>query len=164
MTQYPFSFPETLRESLPTAGPDGVRYADVKYRDRWDGILVIDAEYRCVGVYVRRRVEQPQLPFAADEIQEFRAPCLLNKTLASLPAWFAIWDASLIGILLVSPCILGLSSITSPWVCLAVFPIFAVSFVGMYSSPGFPLIRLPVAILGLFQVLVAARAILAAIW
>ena len=149
MTNYPFNIPESLRQSLPPPRTDGLRYADVQFRDTWDGILVVDSNFQCIGVNVNRRVEQHPLPFGPDEIQDFRKPCFSNRILAALPLWFDIWLASLTGILIVSPVLLAASWAFTPWICLVVFPVVVLSWMGMYSISGFPLIRLPVAVAGL---------------
>ena len=155
MTEYPFDIAEELRDSLPAPRQDGLRYADVQFRNCWDGILVVDASFQCIGVNVNRRVEQHPLPFSPDEIQAFREPCLFNRILASFPPWFDIWSASLTGILLACPILLFASALLTPWLCLAVFPIVVLSWIGMYSMGGFPLIRLPVAIVGLGMIVAA---------
>ena len=51
-TPTPFEIPPEHRKTLPEAGADGLILADVKVGGRWDGILVIDENYRCIGVYV----------------------------------------------------------------------------------------------------------------
>jgi hypothetical protein len=46
---YPFEMPFP-QKPLPKLRADGTVYLDVKFRDKWDGVLVVTADRRCVGV------------------------------------------------------------------------------------------------------------------
>lgn len=160
MTIYPFDIAESLRHSLPERSDDGLYYTDVKFRGGWDGILVIDADFRCIGVYAGRTVKEHPLPFDPDEIQDFRPPCVINRILASLPQWFDFWIASLFGVIVASPLLLIASSFISVWIAILVIPVAGLSIMGMYSCGGFPFIRLPVALAGLMFMISALLRIL----
>ena len=150
MTTYPFALPDVLRQRLPSPSRDGNHYLDVRVGRKWDGILVVDAAGLCIGIYVRNRVEEHPLPFAAEEIEDVRRASLGNRLLALLPV--DLWDAALLTILVVSPIALFLGYLVSPLFALvSVFAcVWAIHI--MYQSPGFPFIRLPVANLGLMQI------------
>ncbi len=148
-TVYPFPIPPELRTSLPATSDDGNWYVDVRVRDAWDGILVIDPSFHCIGIYVHQSIKEYPLPFKPEEIQALRAACLLHRALALLPAWLSIWTLSVLGIVLVAPVILVVALRTMPLLALLNVPVILASWIGMYACPGFPLFRLPIAILGL---------------
>jgi hypothetical protein len=107
---YPFElpFPE---KPLPKLRSDGTVYLDVKFRDKWDGVLVVNADRRCVGVRLGGQVSQEFLPFRPEEIQDFRPACAWNRILAEIPSILVY---------------------AFPYVCLAVLPLLlgAVSYLG----------------------------------
>jgi hypothetical protein len=154
MTTYPFALPTDLHQRLPPPASDGNRYIDVLVAGKWDGILVIDGAGMCVGIYIRRHTEPYPLPFDAAAIQDIRPSSLWNRCLASLP--LDLWDAAVLTIVVVSPVALVFAWLLAP--LLAVVPLLAcaVSIYIMYLAPGFPFIRLPVAVIGLCQMIVAA--------
>jgi len=147
----PFPFPEHLRQRLPAPLRDGNHYVDVLVAGTWHGILVVNAAGLCIGVSVRRRIEESPLSFAADQIEDVRRASALNRLLAALP--MDLWDGAVLTIVVLSPMALLMSFLISP-----LFATFSVAACGasiflMYLAPGFPLIRLPVAVLGLGQIL-----------
>lgn len=151
MTMSPFPFPEHLRQRLPAPLRDGNHYVDVLVAGTWHGILVVNAAGLCIGVSVRRRIEESPLSFAADQIEDVRRASALNRLLAALP--MDLWDGAVLTIVVLSPMALLMSFLISP-----LFATFSVAACGasiflMYLAPGFPLIRLPVAVLGLGQIL-----------
>jgi hypothetical protein len=104
----------------------------------------------CIGIYVRRRVEEYPLPFAADQIEDIRRASLFNRFFAALP--FDLFDGAVLTIVVFSPIALLLGFFVSP--LFAMFSVIActVAIYIMYLARGFPLIRLPVAVLGLGQI------------
>ena len=158
MTTYPFVLPAVLRPCLPPLSRDGRRYVDVRFRGKWDGVLVIDEAGLCVGVYVQRRIREVPLPFLSDEIESVRKACLHNRILAAFP--FDLWGAALITILGLSPLVLALGFLLwQPLVLISVVGC-AIAIHVMYLYGGFPLMRLPVALLGLGQILAAVFVLL----
>lgn len=81
-TEYPFPIPDSVLHRLPAPGPEGLRALDVKVRDRWDGILLVNAEGVCIGIRVCRSIEQHPLPFDPALIEDVRPVCLRNRLLA----------------------------------------------------------------------------------
>jgi len=153
-TTYPFRLSDNLVGRLPRPATDGLRYIDVKVRGAWDGILVVNSDGCCVGIHVRRRVEEFPLPFEPSQIEDVRAACMWNRVLAQLP--FDLYDASLVTVLIVSPALLVLSRTLLPPLSgvSTVACLFAIYF--MYQSPGFPFIRPLVAVAGLAQAIMGA--------
>lgn len=146
--QYPFAIPERLIPRLPSASRDGYVYADVRFRSTWEGILVIDAMHRCVGVFVGRKVVQHPLPFAPEEIEDFRPPSIGNRLLARLPASIDPFSAGAFLVVVGCPAALTLVFV-SRWLAL-VLPVVAVTGIWlMYQVAGFPFLRLPIALLGI---------------
>ena len=155
MTRYPFVLREDLVARLPPPSANGLHYVDVRVQGRWDGALVVDAAGSCIGVYVGRGAEELQLPFDADEIEDVRPASLLNRVLGSLP--FDLWDGALVMVFVVSPGVLLLAHLWLPGLALLSVLGCGATILLMYQGPGFPLIRLPAALLGLAQILVGAR-------
>jgi hypothetical protein len=153
-TTYPFRIPDDLIARLPSPGADGRSYIDVKVRGAWDGILVVDAYGSCVGIHVRRRVEEFPLPFEPSEIEDVRSPCGRNRARAQFP--FSFWSASLVTVLIVSPVLLVASrTLLAPLAGLSAAASLLAIYL-MYQSPGFPLIRPFAALVGLGEAIVGA--------
>jgi hypothetical protein len=153
-TTYPFPLPDALVSRLPAPAADGRCYIDVKVRGAWDGILVVDAHGSCVGIHVRRRVEELPLPFEPSEIEDVRSPCVWNRALAQLP--FSLWSASLLTVFIVSPALLLMSrTLLSPLAGVSAAASLLAIYL-LYQSPGFPIIRPLVALVGLAQFIVGA--------
>jgi len=127
-----------------------MHYVDVCVRGEWDGILVIDENGMCVGVYVFRQIEQWPLPFEPSEIEAVRCASLRNRLLAALP--FDLYTAAVANILVLSPMALG-AALWMP--SLAVLPILscAGAIWAMYSVRAFIFTRLPIAMCGLCQII-----------
>jgi hypothetical protein len=152
---FPFDIPKQVRAKLPSASNDGNIYADVKFRGGWEGILVINAEHQCVGVYCGRKIIECPLPFTPEEIEDVRRPCLWNRFLATLPEGFDIYGCAVLTIWLVCPVLLILAIPFNRWLLLFVFPLVVLSIAFMYTVRGFLLTRLPTALLGLAYALAA---------
>ena len=151
-TEYPFRLSDALIRRLPAPAIDGLRNIDVKVRGTWDGILVVNAEGSCIGIRVRRRVEEFPLPFEPSHIEDVRSACLWNRALAQVP--FDLYDASLVTVLIVSPALLVLSRIVLPPLSLVAAAACLLSAYFMYQSSGFPFIRPLAALAGLAQAVV----------
>ncbi|MCE9635569.1 MAG: hypothetical protein K8T90_07685 [Planctomycetes bacterium] len=151
-TPYPFRLAEELGDRLPAPRTDGLRDIDVKVHGAWDGILVVDAERRCIGIRVRRRVEAWPLPFDPAQIEDVRPACLWNRVLAQIP--FDLYDASLVTVLIASPVLLVLSKMVFSPLSLAAAVACVLSIYFMYQVHGSPFIRLLAALAGLAQAVV----------
>jgi hypothetical protein len=158
MRTYPFALPTSLLTRLPSSSKDGRYYLDVRVKNRWDGILVVDHDGMCIGVYVRRRIEEYPLPFAAGDIEEIRRASLYNRALAAMP--FDLYEAGLIGIMVVSPIMFVLGCFVSAFFFAAVVLACAAAIHLMYLSAGFPFTRLPVALVGIAEILFAVGRLL----
>jgi hypothetical protein len=126
-------------------------------RGAWDGILVIDASGYCIGIRVRRRVEQFPLPFDPSQITDVRPACLWNRALASVP--FDLYGASLVTVLLISPVLLVLSRTVFPPLAGVAGVACLLSIYFMYQVSGFPFIRPLVAMLGLGQAVIGVASL-----
>jgi hypothetical protein len=151
VTTYPFALPGTLPQRLPPPARDGRHYLDVRFAGRWDGILVVDREGLCVGVYVGRRVQEYPLPFAPEDIEDLRPASPWNRFQAALPG--DPWGWALLAILVISPVSLAVAQSVAPWLALLPVAACAAAIRIMYGVPGFPFIRFPVALCGLAQIL-----------
>jgi hypothetical protein len=152
MTTYPFQLRQELAARLPPPAPDGRCYIDVKVGGAWDGILVVDPQGVCSGIYVRRRIEEWPLPFDASQIEDVRPACPWNRVLAQIP--FDLFTGSLVTVIIVSPALLVLSVLLFPPLAVVSVVACTLAIYFMYQASGFPFIRLPVAILGVGQVIV----------
>ncbi|MEX0937355.1 MAG: hypothetical protein WDZ59_05805 [Pirellulales bacterium] len=126
---------------------------DVRVAGKWDGILVVDTAGMCVGIYIRRRVEECFLGFSAEQIEDIRRASFLNRLLAALP--FDLCRGAVLTILVFSPSALLLGVFVSPFfatfsVVACAAAIYLMSVVG-----GFIFLRLPVILLGLGQIVSA---------
>jgi len=149
MTTYPFPLPEGLRQRLPPLSRDGNHYLDVRVAGKWDGILVINGAGMCIGIYIRRGVEEYPLPFAPGEIEDIRRASLWNRFLGSLP--FDIWSAALLTIFVFSPISLILGRFILPFALLSIAAC-ATAICFMYRYGGQVIIRLPAALCGVGQI------------
>lgn len=123
---------------LPAPGRNGLILADIRVDGHWDGILVIDGNHRCVGIYIGWKVIDWTLPFAPTDIEAYRKASVTNRILSFVPSellgpygwvWFGC------------PALILLSAFVSYWLLLTV-PVLAVICIRlMYSQGGFPLIR-----------------------
>jgi len=86
-TDYPFTLPEGLEKKLPAPSGDGLYYIDVRVGGKWDGILVVDKNFQCIGIHCDRQNMEFPLPFAPAEIEDIRPASLWNRTLAFIPSW-----------------------------------------------------------------------------
>ncbi|NLS95269.1 MAG: hypothetical protein GXX96_24235 [Planctomycetaceae bacterium] len=153
MTLYPFPFPPHLIPELPEPAKDGNYYVDIRVRDRWDGILVVNAQGMVIGVQVCRGIAEYPLPFAPVDIQGVRPASVCNRFLASIP--LNLFSASLISLFLISPVLLVLGFAVHALFFIGVILLCTGAILLMYQSAGFPWIRLPAALLGIYQVLFA---------
>ena len=151
-TMYPFRLSEELSSRLPAPGADGLRDVDVKVRGAWDGILVVNSEGCCIGIRVRRRVDEFPLPFDPSQIEDVRPACLWNRALAQVP--FDLYDASLVTVLIGSPVLLVLSKLVFAPLSLVAVAACLISIYFMYQVHGFPFIRPLAALAGLAQAVV----------
>jgi hypothetical protein len=151
MTHCPFRLPDELIQRLPSPAADGCHYVDVRVARTWDGVLVINKAGFCIGVYLGRCLQECCLPFEASEIEDVRAASLHNRVLAALP--FDLWGAALLTIGVFSPTALLLGHFVAPPLALfAVVGCAAAIHVMYLSWEGWPLIRLPMAVLGVNQI------------
>jgi hypothetical protein len=149
MTSYPFPLKEALLDRLPAPGANGLRNIDVRVRGNWEGILVVNSEGSCIGIRVRRRVEEYPLPFEPSDIEDVRPACRWNLILAAVP--FDLYDASVFTAFIGSPALLVLSRfVLQPLSAVAVVACL-LSIYFMYQSPGFPFIRPLAAMFALAQ-------------
>jgi hypothetical protein len=141
--------PEQLHQRLPRQSKDGYVYADVKFSGRWDGIVVINSSHEIIGVYVARQTTSWPLSFAADEIEDFRKPCLWNLFLAQFPQRVNPWNAALIAVWFIIPATIIAGFFITPWLQLLPIGLLAFSTRVLYSDRGFPFIRFPTFLFGL---------------
>jgi len=151
-TTYPFDLPTSVVAQLPAPSADGLRDIDVRVGGAWDGVLVVNADGRCIGIRVRRRIEEYPLPFEPSDIEAARSACLWNRVSAAVP--FDLYDASLATVLLVSPVLLILSRAAWPPLSGVAAVACLLSIYFMYQCSGFPLIRPLAASFGLGQAIV----------
>ena len=135
---------------------------DVRVRGKWDGVIVVDDNGICIGVYIRRRIETCPLPFAPSEIEDIRNASLWNLVLAAMP--FDLYDAAVFTVVLISPVTLVLG-----WMVFPLFALFSVVACGvaiyvMYLAPGFIFTRFPVAFFGFGQIVWASVFLLRSLW
>jgi hypothetical protein len=149
VTKYPFPIPAALLSKLPAKSRDGHHYLDVCVAGKWCGILVVNGDGLCLGIYMGRTIEEWSLPFEADEIQDIRRASLWNRFLANIP--FDHYSAAVLAIVLISPAALLLALLVSPWIAIVSVLICPLAVYIMYLAPGWPLTRLPAAMLGLIQ-------------
>ncbi len=147
-----FDLPEEHRGLLPEPRRDGLILADIRVDGRWDGILVIDDNHRCIGVCVGRKVIGWSLAFAPADIEAYRKPCAWNQFLAFMPPrllspYPVVW--------FVCPALIALGHLVSHWLLLAVPVLAFICIIRMYSEGGFPLKRMPSAILGIALTMLA---------
>ncbi len=145
---FPFEIPERLHSKLPAPSQDGNIYADVFAEGCWDGIVVFDSHFRCIGIYQGRQVRKEPIFFLTDKLEDFRTPSKWNWILASLPFCLNDYDLSLIGIWLICPILLLAGWIINPYFYLTPIPIVVLSIRSMYQIRGFPFLRLLTAIAG----------------
>ncbi|MEX0939681.1 MAG: hypothetical protein WDZ59_17585 [Pirellulales bacterium] len=126
---------------------------DVRVAGKWDGILVVDTAGMCVGVYFCRRVGECFLGFSADQIEDIRRASLLNRFLAGLP--FDLYRAGVFTILVISPIALLLGVFFSPFFATFSMVACAAAIYLMSVVGGFILMRLPVVLFGLGQIVSA---------
>ncbi len=152
---YPFPMPKALNTFAVRPAKDGLRYLDVKIGDRWDGILVVDVEDRCIGIYEGRKVRSWPLPFEPDQIQAVRPACGKNRLLASVPqTWFML--GPYLFILVLGPPCLILGKTAHPSFAIAVGSVP----VAIAGRSGFCLTGLPLLIASLVQTVAALVALL----
>lgn len=151
MTTYPFQLRDEVIPRLPPPASDGYRYVDVKIGAHWEGILVIADGGMCIGIYVRRRIEQYPLPFQSDQIEDVRTASFCNRILASFP--FEPWDAGLLTIGVFSPVALLIARFLAPPVAMLAAIACAASIWVLYSYRGFMVFRPLAALFGLVEIL-----------
>lgn len=149
VTKYPFAIPAALVPCLPAGARDGNRYCDVCVAGTWEGILVVNDEGLCIGVYALRTVVELPLPFTADQIQAVRAASWWNRLLAAIPC--DLYSAAVATVVAFSPAALLLGATVWPGFMLLVVLVNSVAIYVMYRCPGWPLSRLSVALAGMVQ-------------
>lgn len=154
-TTYPFDLPAHLITRLPAPSRDGNVYVDARIGSRWEGILVINSDRRCIGVYVQRSIIGWPLPFQPNEIEDLRPASIGNRLLAYLPAGVTPYNASAITIWIISPILLIFGLTINILLLPTVATIVVICHVGLYSVRGFPFTRFPTSIAGL-SILVTA--------
>lgn len=157
-TVYPFALPSFLLSHLPPASKDGHYYLDVRAKNRWDGILVVNRDGMCIGIYVQRRIEEYPLPFEAGDIEDVRRTSLHNRLLAAFP--FDAYSSALIAIMVLSPLMLLLGFFLSAVFYVAVILACVIAIHVMYLGGGFPFTRFPVAMIGIGEIILAAGRLL----
>jgi hypothetical protein len=158
MTSFPFPLPPTVLRNLPPPARDGNHYLDVRVAGKWDGVIVTDCHGLCIGVYIGRRIEACALPFAPGDIEDIRRASAWNRLLAAMP--FDLWNGAVVTILILSPAALALGWLGSPLFALVSIVACSVAIHVMYLARGFPLIRFPLAVGGLCQILSAGLCLL----
>jgi hypothetical protein len=148
-TTYPFQLRNELVEHLPPPAVDGHHYIDVLVRGTWDGILVVDSKGMCLGIHVRRRVEEFPLPFDASQIEDVRPACLGNRVQAQIP--FDLFAGSLVVVFLVSPVLFVIAGAGFPRLSVVPVVFGFLSLYGLYQARGFPFIRPFAALFALVQ-------------
>lgn len=150
-TKYPFRLPDHLICRLPAPASDGSCDIDIMVNGSWDGILVSKSDGFCVGVRVRGRVREYELPFDDSQIEDVRPACLSNRVLSAVA--FGVYEGSLSGVMIVSPVLLILAHfVWRPLSAVAVV-ICVASICGMYARRGFPFLRPLATVFGVAQVL-----------
>jgi hypothetical protein len=162
VTKYPFPIPAALLPKLPAKSRDGNHYLDVCVAGKWAGILVVNGDGLCIGIYVGRTIEQWSLPFAADEIQDIRRASLWNRFLAAIP--FDPYSAAVLTIILISPAAWLLASLAWPWIAIVSVLACTLAVYIMYLAPGWPFTRFPVAMLGLSQIVRGSIFLIRSLW
>jgi hypothetical protein len=79
----------------------------VKVKGKWDGILVFNAEKRCIGVFSQSEVGEWNLPFMPEDIEDVRPACLWNRFLARVPQGLIYWTPYVCILLVPAIIILG---------------------------------------------------------
>jgi hypothetical protein len=105
----------------------------------------------CIGVYVGRHIEPYPLPFTVSDLEDIRAASLWNRFLGSLP--FDFYTAAVVTIVFISPFVLALNRLLPPVPAVFIVIACVLSIRVMYPAGGFPFTRLPVAMLGLAQII-----------
>src|SRR4051794_31476954 len=67
-TQYPFKLPFTHKH-LPRPGRDGLTLLDVRVKGKWEGVLVVNANFECVGIRSNRETIEWDLPFVLRKLR-----------------------------------------------------------------------------------------------
>jgi hypothetical protein len=149
LTTYPFELPTHLTTRIPSPGRDGNAYVDARIGGRWDGILVIDSDRRCIGVYVHRSIIQWPLQFQPNEIEDLRPASIWNLVLATLPAGFTPYGASVVTVWILCPILLIFGLTTNILLLPLVAMIVIICHIGLYRVRGFPFSRFPTSVAGL---------------
>jgi hypothetical protein len=162
MKPYPFPIPATLLQHLPAPSRDGNHYLDVCVAGRWDGVIVVDRNGLCIGIYIRGRIEEYPLWFTAGDIKAVRKASILNHTLAHSP--FDLYNLAVLAIVVFSPLAFSLSLFVSPFFALLSVLACIMAIYIMYLTPAFPFTRLPVALCGLCQIILGCSLLIRSVW
>ena len=162
-TTFPFALPARLIDRLPRPARDGRTYVDVRFRGTWEGILVIEDRRRCVGVYVGRRIVEAPLPFTVDELEDVRGASVAHRLLAQLPAGLDPFVVGALVLLVLGPASLGAGASLSAPLALATVPVAVAGTWLLYQARGFPLLRLPLALVGVGLAALGVRLFLRAL-
>ncbi|MEE8575279.1 MAG: hypothetical protein V3T30_07690 [Thermodesulfobacteriota bacterium] len=98
----PFPFPERLTARLPPPGADGLCYVDILLGGAWEGVLVIDKDFNCIGVYVERSIKRVPLRFTQGDIEDVRPASIQNRAAAAVPEKL-LWIAPYLYALILGP-------------------------------------------------------------
>jgi len=148
-TDYPFELPAHLSSRIPSPSSEGNVYADARVGGRWDGILVINSDRRCIGVYVHRSIVEWPLPFQPSEIEDVRPASFWNRTLANLPVGLDPYNVSVFTVWIICPLLLVFGLTSNMWLLPLLGVIVIICHIGMYSARGFPFTRFPTSLAGL---------------
>lgn len=154
-TSYPFELPTRLTARIPAPSRDGNAYVDARIGGRWNGILVIDSDQRCIGVYVHGSIIEWPLHFQSNEIEDLRPASIWNRLLANLPVGVTPYNLSVVTVWIICPILLIFGLTTHLLLLPLVALIVIICHIGLYSVRGFPFTRFPTSVAGL-GVLVAA--------
>ena len=129
----PFPLPDRFIQKLGPLPNCGYWKLDVLVAGKWDGILVVDTTYRCIGAFAWNRVEPENLPFSVDNIEDVRPACLWNLVLAKYTALIcAVFP--LATVLFVVPVLLWIATRASVWPSLVAVILSSSSLVAMVKA------------------------------
>ena len=132
---------------------------DVKFRGKWDGILVVNSERQCIGLHLGGKTVQRHLPFRPEEIEDFRPACPWNLFLSRMPFGVIYWLPYIC--VLIMPILIAM---TERWGNISLVAAFGVGLAGQflvidnrptYCIPGGPI----VLIIAIMQLVVLVKVV-----
>jgi hypothetical protein len=134
MIQTPFPLPTRFHDRLGAIPSSDVWKLDVRVHGKWDGVLVVDREFRVAGILIRGRIEPFRFSFNPEDIEDIRAASSFNRLVANhvsrlfdVLLWFPY-----VSILAVCPIliVLGKQGFSSAYVVAVIASVFSVMIVG----------------------------------